>query len=153
MQLYRGGMTDKEIAALFDVTPQAVNKRFKLIGVRRAPYKVIVTEILESIWPADDYNRPAFSHLSRAKSLYVYLRKRLGDDSLSPRQVKEAILFERGIRERNVVLHLDPLWDQPWQYVAREECDGLLVVRWPPDSERLTGPYLEALCLPDEPWS
>ena len=148
MKLYREGFTDKEIAGMFDVTFQAVNKRLTAMGIRRAPYVNAATAIVEAAWPVVDTSRSRFTGLSRGRLLWCFLRWRLGDPGLSERQLQDAKRFSRTIRSRGVVMSLDPVGAQPWPYLPRQASDGQMVIRWPEDREKPTALHMEALNLP-----
>lgn len=152
IKLYRSGLSDKEIAEAFDVTVQAVNKKLVNLGIQRHPAKHAATAIINAAWPSEEYGRNKYTSLSRAQRLFAFLRKRLGDEVLGPRQDRMAVLFEREVRTRGVVLHLDPSSAQPWVWLPREASDGRMVIRWPEGREKPTGELLEALDLPPQPW-
>lgn len=152
IKLYRSGLSDKEIAEAYDVTIQAVNKRLVALGIQRHPAKHAATAIINAAWPAEEYGRNKYTSLSRGQRLFAFLRKRLGDEALGPRQDRMAINFEREARERGAVLHLDPGSDQPWVWLPRDSGDGDMVIRWPLGREKPTGKLREALDLPPEPW-
>ncbi|MEV0470731.1 hypothetical protein [Streptomyces prunicolor] len=154
MKLYRNGLSDKEIAERFDVTVQAVNLRFSALGIKRAPFRTSAKEILEAAWPSTETRRTEFVHLNRARDLYAYLRRQLGDKTLTPNQLNAAARFERMIREGEVVLDLQPDSDEgPWALVPRLPSDGRMVIRWPEGRELPTGKLREALNLPNDPES
>ncbi|WP_340376589.1 hypothetical protein U5640_16725 [Streptomyces sp. SS7] len=153
LKLYRNGKSDKEIAAMFDVSFQAVNKRLKLMGIRRAPFKSQAQEILEHVWPNDETRRIDFMRLNRARDLFYFLRSRLGDKTLSDAEAKGAERFEALIREGNVVLNLRPdVPGEPWVLEPRLESDGRMVIRWPEGRDLLEDErHRAALELPAEP--
>lgn len=151
LKLYRNGWSDKEIAEEFDATVQAVNLRLQALGIKRAPFRSMATQILEAAWPAEETRRSEFHHLNRAKDLYTFLRRQLGDKGLTANQLRGAARFERMIRTGDVVLDLQPdAPDGPWVLVPRVPSDGHMVIRWPEGRELPTGELREALDLPAE---
>ncbi|TKA11792.1 hypothetical protein [Actinacidiphila oryziradicis] len=152
LRLYRSGRSDKEIAAEFGVTVQAVNWRLGQLGIQRHPHKQAATAIIEAVWPADKYRRNLYTSLSRGQRLFTFLRRRLDDPMLGPRQFRMAFGFEREVRERGVVLHLEPGAAEPWIWLPRDSGDDQMVIRWPEGRVKPTGKLLEPLDLPPEPW-
>ncbi|MGW5773096.1 hypothetical protein ACWEVY_28585 [Streptomyces longwoodensis] len=149
LKLYRNGASDKEIAEQFGATVQAVNLRLAALGIRRAPFRTQAKEILEAAWPSAETRRTEFVHLNRARDLYAFLRRQLGDSGLSATQLKAAERFERMIRENDSVLDLQPDNPEgPWVLVPRRPSDGRLVIRWPEGRQLPTGDQLKALSLP-----
>jgi hypothetical protein len=151
LKLYRNGFSDKEIAAQFDVTVQAVNMRLQALGIQRAPFRTQATEILEGAWPVAETRRGEFIHLNRARDLYAFLRRQLGDTALTKSQLVAAARFERLIRSHNAVLDLQPgMPGGPWVLMPREPSDGRMVIRWPEDRELPPEELRAALDLPGE---
>src|SRR5690606_26025691 len=90
VKLYHLGKSDAEIAEEYEITVQAVNKRLNKMGLtRRTKPNRQVNEWLAYRWDikASKVGGPD-SHHQRysAKRLKVWLRMRLGDDTLSDRQ-------------------------------------------------------------------
>ncbi|GAA3079594.1 hypothetical protein GCM10010448_71120 [Streptomyces glomeratus] len=134
---------------MFDVTVQAVNLRLQALGIKRAPFRTQAKEILEAAWPANETRRPEFIHLNRARDLYAFLRRQLGDTGLTRTQLVAAARFERLIRAHNAVLDLQPgTPGGPWVLLPREPSDERMVIRWPEDRDLPTGKLREALDLP-----
>jgi hypothetical protein len=151
LKLYRNGLSDKEIAERFDVTVQAVNKRLDAMGIKRQPFSTQVRIILEAAWPAKETQRSKFIGRNRARDLYAFLRRQLGDKGLTPNQLAQAERFERVLREENAVLDFQPDQpEEPWVFVPRTPQDGSRVIRWPEGRELPTGKALKALELPKQ---
>ncbi|MEV3860724.1 hypothetical protein AB0J38_41250 [Streptomyces sp. NPDC050095] len=147
LELFRDGYSDREIGEMYDVTPAAVNKRLGLMGIQRAPYRATATAIVDMAWPKGE--RPEeYTFLNRARELYAFVRWRLGDPKLTPKQIKAAERFASYSREQDVVLTLDLTQSNPWVWVPRLPEDGQLVLRWPGGRELPKGPHLEAITLP-----
>lgn len=143
VKLYHLGKSDAEIAEEYEITVQAVNKRLNKMGLtRRTKPNRQVNEWLAYRWDikASKVGGPD-SHHQRysAKRLKVWLRMRLGDDTLSDRQRLEAQQWERRIRTEGLVLCYDRDRPEGWYYRLRLPSDGRLVIDWP-----------EGLPFPDE---
>ncbi|MFE5542786.1 hypothetical protein ACFQ71_03100 [Streptomyces sp. NPDC056534] len=151
-QYFRDGLSDQEIAEMWGCSYQAVNLRFTKMGIERKPYRNIAAAILEAAWPAAEFSRSRF-RFNRVRDLTTYMRRRLGDDSLTPRQLQRADRFKAYLERNGEVLSLD--WDgpeeNPWVFVPRTPSDGRLVVRWPAGRECPKGLHLEAISLPAAP--
>ncbi|MFE5009755.1 hypothetical protein ACFRJ3_34805 [Streptomyces sp. NPDC056696] len=147
-RLFREGRTDKEIAKAFGCSPQAVNLRFTQMGIERKPFANTAAAILEAAWPRDEFERSKFSRFNRVRDLSSFMRSRLGDPTLTAKQIQRAERFAAHLELNDLILTLD--WDQenPWVYMPRESSDGRLVIRWPEGRERPKGPHLEAISLP-----
>ncbi|MFG3176598.1 hypothetical protein ACGFZC_16255 [[Kitasatospora] papulosa] len=145
---FRQGLSDKEIAEAFGCTVQAVNARYAEMNMQRMPYSNTATAILEAAWPRTEFDRSKFSRFNRAKDLATFIRWRLGDPALTPRQLERAERFTAHLERHGFVLALDWARDNPWVYVPREPTDGRLVIRWPEGRELPRGPHLEAISLP-----
>lgn len=148
MRYYREGISDKQIAETYDVTVQAVNNRYKKMGIEKKPWSNTATAIVDAAWPAAELGRSRFTHLNRARELYSFIRWRLGDDTLTERQLSRVRHFAQYSQENEVVLTLDPESETPWIWVPRTADDGRLVMRWPEGRELPVGPHLEAISLP-----
>jgi hypothetical protein len=152
LKLYRNGFSDKEIAVQFDVTVQAVNLRLQQMGIKRAPFRAVAKEILEAAWPSTETRRGEFIHLNRARDLYAFLRRQLGDPALTRNQRTAAERFDRLIRSQDVVMDLQPdAPGGPWVLLPRKPSDGRMVIRWPEGRDLPKGELRAALDLPDEP--
>ncbi|GAA3621352.1 hypothetical protein ACG5V6_05600 [Streptomyces chitinivorans] len=149
---YRRNLTDKQIAAMYGCTVQAVNLRLNRLGIERKPHSNTATALLEQAWPTAVYRRSRFTHFSRARRLWVFIRRNLGDPALSARQLHESLAFEHHIREHYVVLDLDLTQSNPWVFRPRLHLDEDLVIRWPEDRPKPSLRELEALRLPAAPW-
>ncbi|MFK0231229.1 hypothetical protein ACIQUL_36300 [Streptomyces sp. NPDC090303] len=147
--VFQDGLSDKEIAGIYGCSPQAVNMRLKKIGIERMPYSNTAAAILDAAWPRADYDRVKFHRNNPSRDLTVFMRWRLGDDSLTERQRDRIQRFVGRLERDGTVLAL--VWgeENPWVYVAREPSDGRRVVRWPQGRELPRGPHLEAITLPD----
>lgn len=152
LKLYRNGFSNKEIAEQFDVTVQAVDWRLSNLGIKRAPFRNSAKEILEAAWPSAETRRTEFIHLNRARDLYAFLRRQLGDTGLTKTQLGSAARFERMVRDGDAVLDLQPDSPEgPWVLVPRLPSDERMVLRWPEGRPVPNGKLREALDLPDEP--
>jgi hypothetical protein len=151
LKLYRDGLSDVEIAEMYDVTYQAVNLRLNAMGIRRAPFRAKVAEILESAWPIEEAGRGEYVEKGRHRDLCSFLRLRLGDSGITVRQREGAERFERALKQGAYVMDFRPGLAEPFPYVPREASDGRLVIRWPEGRELPEGELLEALYLPEEP--
>lgn len=147
----RDGLSNREIAKRYGVSPQAVNYRFTRMGIQRFPYISTATAILEAAYPtAPGFRRSDYTQRWRARQLFAFMRWRLGDPDLTERQIEAAKHFANRSRKHDVVLALAPDEPQPWVWVAREPSDGRRVLRWPAGREMPRGPHLAAITLPDE---
>jgi hypothetical protein len=151
LRFYREGLADAEIAKAYGCTVQAVNLRWAKLGIERRPWSNAATAIIEAAWPTAEYRRARFTQLNRARDLWAFMRWRLGDPTLSARQLHDAQRFITYVREHDVVLGLDVELSSPWVWLPRQEEDGRLILRWPKDRELPKSSHLEAITLPDEP--
>jgi hypothetical protein len=150
MDYYHEGLTDREIATLHHCTVQAVNKRFHKMGVTRlSPENTRVNALIRHRWPGIYYSQESDSHhaADASKALRVWLRRRLGDKTLTKNQVGMADRWERGIRERNEVLCYGP---EGWSYRPRKKKDGQRVIDWPESMHYSDKALVELLDLPTE---
>ncbi len=146
---FREGRTDKQIAAAYGCTISAVNLRFSKMGLSRKPWSNTATAIIEAAWPSSDFTRSRFTASNSARNLWVFLRWRLGDPTLTPDQQRRVRNFTARMEREGNILVMD--WSReghPWVFLPREPSDGRLVVRWPEGRELPKGPHLEALMLP-----
>jgi hypothetical protein len=147
-----GQLNNREIADKYDVTPQAVNKRFQKLGLERRPYSNDANAEIAKVWrvvatQGADSHHAIFS----IQTLRLWLRLRLGDRELSDRQRRDALNFEKRVRERNVVLAYDPEKEKPFFWVPREARDDRLVVRYPKEKGAPPLDELARFRLPDVP--
>jgi hypothetical protein len=77
------------------------------------------------------------------------MRWRLGDPTLTEKQLRAARQFLTYMRTEDVVLGLDLSQEIPWVWLPREAQDGRCILRWPPGREMPRGPHLEAISLPE----
>lgn len=152
VKLFHLGVPDRKIAEDYGVTVQAVNKRMVKLGLYRKPVSRQVNEYLAHRWKIYTTQGADSHHLRySAKALKVWLRRRLGDDKLSAKQLKMADQWENRLRERGEVLCYDPATDGGWYYRPREERDGCLVIDWPESLPFPDDKFRKALQLPREP--
>lgn len=150
MDYYHEGMTDREIADLHHCTVQAVNKRFHKMGVTRlSPENTRANALIRHRWPDIYYSQDSDSHhaADASKALRVWLRRRLGDKTLTAKQVGMADRWERGLRERNEVLYYS---SEGWFYRARRPKDGQRVIDWPANMSYSDKELVNLLDLPSE---
>lgn len=152
VKLFHLGYEDKQIAKQYGITVQAVSKRRVRLGLIRKPVSRQVNEALRERWKIFT-TQDAESHHMRysAKALKVWLRRQLGDDKLSPAQLRMADQWERRLRETNEVLCYDPDTPEGWYYRPRKKSDGRLVVDWPRSIPFPDEKFRRALELPPEP--
>ncbi|MEU6765891.1 hypothetical protein ABZ916_25650 [Streptomyces sp. NPDC046853] len=148
--LFRDGLTDKQIAAAYGCSIAAVNARFQKMGLQRKPFSNTATAILEAGWPAKEFSRSRFNNQNTARTLYAFLRWRLGDPTLTTQQLARVRVLASRMEAKGTILELawDEEGEQPWTFVPRKESDGRLVVRWPEGRELPKGPHLDAITLP-----
>lgn len=155
VKAYHLGRSDKEIAKEYGITVQAVNKRLRKLGLARWTRPTHeVKEWLAYRWDVKASASGGLeSHHQRysAKRLKVWLRRQLGDDTLSAQQLVQADQWERRIRARNEVLCYDPNRAEGWYYRPRRPSDGNLVIDWPRDLPFPDDRFKKALELPPEP--
>ncbi|MEU3825216.1 hypothetical protein AB0F36_07805 [Streptomyces sp. NPDC029080] len=140
-------LTDQEIADKYDVTRQAVQSRWRKLGLERRPVVNQANSLIGNIWKI----RSDHHTLSPIMYLRVWIRLNLGDKTLSTRQTRDAMNFERRVRTNRVVLAYDPESDQGWSWESRTPRDDLLVVRLPDSGERPSEDVLRHFRLPDLP--
>ncbi|MER6382080.1 hypothetical protein ACWDBD_38955 [Streptomyces sp. NPDC001118] len=150
---YVDGLSDKEIAAIYDCSVQAVNQRFGKMNppIQRKPWMNTATAILDAAFPTTEhFKRSEYTHMHRARSLFAFMRWRLGDPTLTARQIGDAQRFARYARDNGVILDFDPgRQENPWEWLPREDADGNLLLRWPAGLEMPKGPHLKAITLPE----
>ncbi|NEC21165.1 hypothetical protein [Streptomyces parvus] len=148
-RLFREGLTDLQIAKAYGCTPAAVNARYGIVmNEPRKPWSNTASAILEAAWPREEFERQKFTRFNRARDLTTFIRWRLGDPTLTERQLLRARNFTKHQKRNGVVLTLDWSKDNPWVFLPREPSDGELVIRWPEGRELPKGPHLEAISLP-----
>ncbi|MFE4513778.1 hypothetical protein ACFRMQ_06200 [Kitasatospora sp. NPDC056783] len=147
------GKTDEEIAEEYGCSRQAVNLARNRLKYTRRPYSNRANSLIGAVWRVQ--TSTGHQDENPIQVLRVWVRLRLGDDSLSARQRTEAINFEARIRREGTVLQYDPSNSKGFSYVQREPQDGRLVVRWPAlTSDGVRDPEAEKyLSLPDAPTS
>jgi hypothetical protein len=153
VKLVKLGKTDKEIAEMYDITVQAVNKRLVAMGMqRRTKPNQQVNDYLRYRWEirATQGNDSHHNRYS-AKALKVWLRRQLGDETLSMKQRVMADQWERRMRSSNEVLCYDPDRSDGWYYRPRTPEDGRLVIDWPESIPFPDERFRKALELPPEP--
>lgn len=148
-KFYRDGLSDKQIAQAYGVTVQAVNLRFANMGIQRKPEMNTATAILNAAYPSSEVKRSNYTQLNRARELFAFMRWRLGDKTLTDRQLRMAKGFAAYSEEHDVVLSLDIEKKSPWVWLPREATDGRLVLRWPDGREMPKAPHLKAITLPN----
>ncbi|MFE9455969.1 hypothetical protein [Streptomyces californicus] len=147
-----GKLSNTEIAQMYEVTPQAVDKRWRKLGLERRPITNQANDLIARVWKIKTVQGAGSHHtLSPIMYLRVWLRMRLGDKGLSARQKRDALSFERRIRRDNVVLAYDPGTEKGWSWEPREPKDDRLVIRWPEGEARPPADELIMFRLPDVP--
>ncbi|MFJ2244868.1 hypothetical protein [Streptomyces sp. NPDC087862] len=148
-KLFHLGATDPEIAAEYDVTPQAVNKRMIALGLRREPVIKQVRDLINSAWPVKVTRGPDSHHNRRPMAaLRLYIRQQLGDD-LSEAQVKRVDALVKKLLAEHLVLDYDVDSHEGVFYAHRRREDGRRIMRWPSDVELPSADLLKALDLPE----
>jgi len=151
---FHAGMTDQEIAKLYGISVQAVAKRRMKPNLRlvRNPISREVNEYLAYRWKIWAPKEGTGHHNSySAKALKVWLRRRLGDQTLSVQQLDMADQWERRLRSSKEVLCYDPDRPEGWYYRPRVwRRDGMRVIDWPEDLPFPDERFREALELPKE---
>lgn len=148
LRYYREGLTNAQIAEAYGVTHQAVTFRFTKMGIERKPEKNTATAIIEAAFPSSEIRRSDYTQFNRARQLFSFIRWRLGDETLSERQVASAKKLATHELTNGVVLALDVESKPPWVWLPRTPADGRLILRWPDGRELPKGPHLKAITLP-----
>ncbi|MEU5166808.1 hypothetical protein [Streptomyces mutomycini] len=152
VKLFHTGSSDKEIAERYGISVQAVSKRRMKLGLIRKPVSRQVNEALAERWKIWSPKEGTGHHNAySAKALKVWLRMRLGDDSLSEKQLDLAEQWERRLRERDEVLCYDPDAPEGWLYRPRKPRDGCRVIDWPSGLPYPSEEFKRALDLPPQP--
>ncbi|GGZ29330.1 hypothetical protein [Streptomyces poonensis] len=132
-QLHLLGMSDAEIAARYEVTRQAVNKRLVDMELRsKSRYVAHAHDLVP--WQVKTVQGGKGTHHTAypLESLKLYLRALMEDPHMTPRQVTDAERFERRLlNDPRKVLDYDRDKGFFWRY--REPEDGSLIVAWPKD--------------------
>lgn len=151
VKLFHLDKSDAEIAEQFGITVQAVSKRRMKLDLVRKPVSRQVNEWLATRWKVFS-PQEGTGHHNRysAKALRVWLRRRLGDTTLSAKQVEMADRWERRLRRDNIVLCYDPDTEEGWYYRPRTPADNRLVIDWPRDLPFPDERFRRALELPTE---
>ncbi|MCZ4119026.1 hypothetical protein O3X23_06400 [Streptomyces sp. H39-S7] len=151
MKAYALGKGNVEIADAYGVTPQAVHYRFDKLGIKRRPLTTQANELIGKVWKIGTTPDTIAHHgLSAIQYLRVWVRYRLGDDTLSSAQLNNAMNFGRRLQRDGTVLQYRSTDPKPFSYVPRLPADGRLVVRWPSGHPKPPGAGLEALELPSD---
>ena len=133
------GLTGKEIAAIYGVSPQAVSNRFKKMGY---PAMTNYRDVLP--WRIVDRHHSLYA----AQRLKAHIKERQGKE-LSDVALKRLTDWRERLRRDSVVLdYTNQDSGSPWQYVARKESDGQLVIRWPADHPPPTALQRKLLQMP-----
>ncbi|WP_333745391.1 hypothetical protein [Streptomyces sp. IBSBF 2950] len=147
-----GQLNNREIAEMYEVTPQAVNKRFQKLGLERRPFANDANAEIAKVWKVEATQEAGSHHaMFPIQSLRLWLRLRLGDRELSDRQRRDAMNFEKRVREKNVVLAYDQTKDKPFSWEPRTPRDDRLVVRYPESKGKPPLAELSRFRLPDVP--
>ncbi|MFC9231343.1 hypothetical protein ACFTZI_20660 [Streptomyces decoyicus] len=147
-----GQLNNREIAEKYGVTPQAVNKRYAKLGLERRPHANDANAEIAKVWKVQATREVGSHHaMFPVQALRLWLRLRLGDRELSQRQRRDALNFEKRVRDKNCVLAYDPEEGQPFTWEAREPRDDLLVVRYPKEKGAPPLDELARFLLPGNP--
>ncbi|MEV6551761.1 hypothetical protein AB0M57_24025 [Streptomyces sp. NPDC051597] len=147
-KLFHLGMTDAELAEEYDVTPQAVNKRFVKMKLRRKPIALRVNELVKSIWDVKTSRTgPSHHNAYILKNLKVYMRVQLGDTASEAQRREADWLIGRLIRD-GAVIDYDADTESGWLYVPRKPEDGRRILRWPEGRELPEEDLQRAMELP-----
>lgn len=151
VKLFHMGQTDKQIADTYGISVQAVSARRMRLGLVRKQISRQVNEGLAARWTIHTtQGRGSHHNLHAAKCLKVWLRLRLGDESLSEVQVQQAEGWAAELHQRNEVLCYDPEVPGGWYYRPRKPRDGRLVVDWPKSIPFPDERFKRALELPPD---
>ncbi|MEU3351283.1 hypothetical protein [Streptomyces sp. NPDC037389] len=153
-KLFHLGVSEQEIATRYRASQQGVNRRMKKMGLIRTPlFNRRINALLGGIWDVKTDRTGGDTHHNAyaIRYLKVYLRLRLGDETVSPTERKKADRLIRSLVRENEVIHYDPTNADGWVYPPRLPSDGRRVLRWPegvplPEEEDL----LRAMDLPEE---
>lgn len=144
------GWRDSEVAEEYGVTRQAVQKRWRKLGLKRAPFVSEVTDLLNQGWDFPEEGETAAGS-TRAKwhsrMLRSFLRRRLGDVLVS-RETDRVRAWATSLREENAIMIYTA--ERGWHPVPRESGDRPWVVRWPSGRPLPNSRHQRALTLPPE---
>ncbi|UQI44646.1 hypothetical protein M1P56_09940 [Streptomyces sp. HU2014] len=134
-KMFHLGVTDQSLAAQFDVTVAAVNKRFVKMGLRKKPIALRVNELVKGIWDVkSSRSGPSHHNAYAVKNLKIYMRRQLGDQVSETQQREADWLIQRLLRDGTVVDY-DGASEAGWTYVPRRPSDGRRILRWPEGRE------------------
>lgn len=140
--LYHAGLSDREIAEMYGVTVQGVNRRWRKMGMSRlSPENHRVNDLIRVRWTIRSSKDSDSHHAAHpSKALRAWLRWRLGDKTLSREQVQLGRAWADELRERGEVLCYNRDIEGGWYYRRRTPEDGQRVIDWPdslnyPDKE------------------
>lgn len=133
------GLTGKQIAALYEVTPGAVSRRFKAMNhATRTGFRDVIP------WRITQGHQALYAALR----LKDHIKERRGEE-LSDTALKRLADWRDRLKRDHVVLdYQDVEVGTPWQYVPRTVADNLLVIKWPEGHEPPTDRQRELLQLP-----
>lgn len=143
-RLFHLGMKDTEVAEQYEVTRQAVQKRWREMNLVADPFRKQVQDLLRDTYDLSGSTEGSRDRLGR--QLREYLRRQLGD-TLSREQQKRVTSMVTTLREKGWLLAYSA--EMGWQYAARTAADGNLVVRWPTGKPLPEGRLRRALEMPE----
>ncbi|MFI1796368.1 hypothetical protein ACH427_03260 [Streptomyces sp. NPDC020379] len=150
-KLMQLGATDDELARSYGVTPQAVWKRRSGLGMLKKPIATRVHAALKEAWDVKSTSVPGRqSHHNKRplQALKYYMRQRLGDETLSPTQLKQIGQFLENVSSGRFVIEYRRDTEAGFFYVPREARDEDLLVRWPEGVPLPGADIVEAMRLP-----
>jgi len=151
VKMFHLGRTNREIAEAYGVTVQAVDQRYAAMGLQRRPIVNQVAHLLAPLQIISHNTGESHHNEWSMRLLRVYLRRQLGDRTLTEKQLNQARVFEEKIRDKGLILCYYRERHRGWVYEPRAASDGAMVVRWPEDAPRPEGNALRVLSLPCEP--
>ncbi|MFE0773902.1 hypothetical protein [Streptomyces sp. NPDC058861] len=137
-KLHFSGLSDAQIAKRYGVTRQAVNKRLGLMEISSMPEHRAKAHALVP-WDVKTVQYGGGSHHTAypLEGLKMYLRRLMGDPSLSKRQEADAGRFERKLlKNPGLVLDYDRDSEAGFYWRERTPQDGTLIIAWPLDKEK-----------------
>ncbi|MFD5308301.1 hypothetical protein [Streptomyces ardesiacus] len=151
---FHAGEKDREIAEDYGITPQAVEKRRRKLGLKRNRVYDTVNEGLRTRWDIKSATNSG-GHMRKyaIATLKEWMRLRMGDKELSAESIHRAKAWakERSIKED--VLYYDPDAPEPWLYRDRRPEDGRLAIDWPADLKFPSTKFRQSLEIPrPEEW-
>lgn len=148
LELVEEGLTDRDIAEMYGVTVQAVNKRLRKLGVNRRSQGMLRTNALINhrwtVYVSTDAD--SHHHAYPSKMLRLWLRLQLGDKTVKPEDARMAAAWARELRDRGEVLCYDRV--KGWFYRPRRLTDGKRAIDWPAGLKYHDQGALDALDLP-----